>query len=344
MTAAPVTDPEAMALLAPLEHAPRILAAVSGGPDSMALLALLATWHKAGGPPPVSVACVDHGLRPESMAEAALVAEEAARVGFPFVRLDLPAGALRKGRQDHARKARYAALEAHAAAIGASHVVTAHHLDDQAETILMRLAAGSGTRGLAGMAASRPLAFGIALARPLLGIPRERLAATCAARGVTFADDASNGDPRYRRTRMRQLLPALAAEGLSPLRLAAFARRLARIEAALEADAMRLLAQARLPGPPDMVRLDAATLAQADTERLRRVLLAALSLVPGRSLRGTAPPLARAEALADALADALRYARPLRRTLSGAIVALSPGNALVLHAEKPRRRGLSQPL
>lgn len=343
MTAAPVSDPEARALFAPLEDAPHMLAAVSGGPDSMALLALLVAWQPAKARPAVTVACVDHGLRPEAKAEAELVAQAAAAAGFPFVRLDLPAGTIRKGRQDDARAARYAALADQAAAIGASHVVTAHHLDDQAETILMRLAAGSGTRGLAGMAASRPLATGIVLARPLLGIPRARLEATCAARGVPFATDPSNHDPRYRRTRWRMLMPALAAEGLTPARLTGLARRLARIEAALDADAARLLAQARLPAPTDVVRLDPDVLAQADAERLRRVLLAALAEVPGRARATTEPPLARTDALAEALAQALTTESPLRRTLGGATIVLKPGTALEFRTEKPRRRGLSQP-
>ncbi|MEJ1938863.1 tRNA lysidine(34) synthetase TilS, partial [Nostoc sp. NIES-2111] len=155
-----------------------LLLAVSGGPDSMALLALCAAWANErpdGQPrPPLFAATVDHWLRPEARDEAAMVAREASRLSVPHSVLDWAGPKPRTGLQEAARQARYALLAEEARRVGATDVVTAHHADDQAETILMRLVRGSGLDGLAGMAAERPL-DGVRLVRPLLGIPKSRL-------------------------------------------------------------------------------------------------------------------------------------------------------------------------
>ncbi len=132
--------------------ATNILAAVSGGPDSVALLALLADWAKSNGRGiRVFAATVDHGLRPESAQEAADCGRLAAQLGIPHAVLRWEDPKPATGLQESARIARYGLLAAHARSIGATHVATAHHADDQAETVLMRLAAGSGIAGLAAM-------------------------------------------------------------------------------------------------------------------------------------------------------------------------------------------------
>ncbi|WP_111423731.1 tRNA lysidine(34) synthetase TilS, partial [Rhodoplanes roseus] len=168
------------------------------------------------------------------------------------------------GLQEAARVARYRLLAEAARAVGAAHVVTAHTRDDQAETVLFRLARGSGLSGLAGMARVSPLPAlstgeGKAtdgapfLVRPFLDVPKARLIATLEAAGVPYADDPSNRDPRFTRSRLRRLLPSLAEEGLSAARLVQLAGRMRRADAALEAAVDRLAADlaispGRLPG------------------------------------------------------------------------------------------------
>ena len=188
-----------------------VLLAVSGGPDSSALMQAAAALGGA-----VQVATVDHGLRPGSGAEADAVGRAAARLGLPHATLRWAGSKPGRGLQEAARTARYALLCAHAEAIGAGLVLTGHTRDDQAETVLMRLAAGSGTAGLAGMRAERVLAPGIVLGRPFLHLPKAILTAWCEARGIPYLRDPSNADLRFARGRLRATWPALEREGLTP--------------------------------------------------------------------------------------------------------------------------------
>lgn len=201
--------------------------AVSGGPDSLALLLLA---HEAL-PGQIAVASVDHGLRPEAAEEIALVGRIAADRGIPFTPL---AVTLAPGNtQARARDARYAALAqwAQNARLGA--VATAHHADDQAETLLMRLNRGSGLAGLAGVRArSRIEGSAIALLRPLLGWRKAELAGVVATAGLTAAADPSNTNPDFDRARLRAALAG--AEWLDPLALATSAAHIAEGWQALE--------------------------------------------------------------------------------------------------------------
>ncbi|HEY2902277.1 MAG TPA: tRNA lysidine(34) synthetase TilS, partial [Polyangia bacterium] len=186
----------------------RVLVAVSGGPDSMALLAVL--WELA---PRLAlrleVATVDHGLRPEAAVEAALVAERAAALELPFHRLavDVP-GARAGGRprgslQSVARTLRLQALEDLAARLGGARVALGHHADDQAETILFRILRGTGVRGLRGI----PYQRGVFI-RPLLDVRRTAIEAYVKRRSLPVVRDPSNMDSRFARTRLRhQILP-----------------------------------------------------------------------------------------------------------------------------------------
>ncbi|MDB5589813.1 tRNA lysidine(34) synthetase TilS, partial [Enterovirga sp.] len=212
------------ALFRPLATLPGpILAAVSGGPDSTALLHGLAAWSRAEpGRPPLVAATVDHGLRAAARDEAEAVGAAAAALGVPhhiltWTRPD--GGAVSQAR---ARAARYRLLGELAGSLGCAALATAHTLDDQAETVLLRMAAGS---GLAGLAAMRPITGrgAVRLHRPLLAVPKARLVATCRAQGWFFATDPSNADPRHARPRWRALMPGLAAEGLDARRLARLA-------------------------------------------------------------------------------------------------------------------------
>ncbi|HYJ81999.1 MAG TPA: tRNA lysidine(34) synthetase TilS, partial [Allosphingosinicella sp.] len=179
--------------------------AVSGGPDSLALLLLA----HAARPGRVSVATVDHGLRPESADEAAAVARLCGGIGVAHAILPARVQSEGEGLQAAARKARYAALAAWMDERGLGLLLTAHHCDDQAETLLMRLARGSGVAGLAGVRAigTVPGSGGrLRLGRPLLGWRRSELEAVVAAAGIEPARDPSNSDERFDRVRIRRRL------------------------------------------------------------------------------------------------------------------------------------------
>jgi tRNA(Ile)-lysidine synthase len=230
----PLPAAEANGLFADLTSAPAIVLAVSGGPDSTALLLLAAQWRarRKRGPKLLAVT-VDHGLRKEAAAEARQVARLAKKLGVPHRTVNWIGKKPKSGLQEKAREARYRLLADAASKIGASHILTAHTLDDQAETVLMRLLRGSGPAGLAAMAREKRLGA-LMLTRPFLDIPKARLVATLGKAKISFADDSSNRDPKFTRVRMRGLMPALAKEGLGAGRLALLARRLRRVEAALE--------------------------------------------------------------------------------------------------------------
>ncbi|WP_420453965.1 tRNA lysidine(34) synthetase TilS [Rubrivirga sp.] len=195
----------------------RVLVAASGGLDSTALLHTLVEIGQ-----PVVAAHVDHQLRPDSDADGAFVAELAAKLGVPCVRLAVTVG--EGNRQAQARRARYAALADAAREQGCPAVATAHTATDQAETVLLALARGAGLRGLAGMPVERALAPGVRLVRPLLQSARADVEAAARAAGWTWRDDPSNATGVYARNRLRHtVLPALRAEGGADRRIAASA-------------------------------------------------------------------------------------------------------------------------
>jgi tRNA(Ile)-lysidine synthase len=181
-----------------------VLVAVSGGADSVALLhllhALAPSWRLT-----LHVVHVDHGLRPESAADAAFVRDLGARLGVPVEveRVHVGPGSVEAA----ARAARYAALEAWAERLGAARIAVGHTLDDQAETVLMRMLDGAGVRGLAAIPPVRGR-----IIRPLVEIRREALRALLTAEGIAWVEDPTNRDPKFVRNRIRhELLPLLAA-------------------------------------------------------------------------------------------------------------------------------------
>ncbi len=212
----PISSSEARAAFASLSRFPGLALAVSGGADSMALLHLMARWCAEGGAKPdLTVLTVDHGLRAESREEAAMVARMAESLGLPHViltwrRIEAQGGGL----QERAREARYDLMAAYCHAHDIPALVTAHHLDDQAETFLMRLKRGSGLDGLAAIPEESTWS-GVAVLRPLLDMPKARLAATLTAAGLGWAEDPSNSDQRFERARMRASGEALSKLGLT---------------------------------------------------------------------------------------------------------------------------------
>ncbi len=224
---------------------PQIALAVSGGADSTALMLLAHRWAglQPGASPQITILTVDHRLRPEAQAEAVWVAEQAARLGFAHRTLVWTGDKPKTGLQAAAREARYRLMAefCHAHAIPA--IATAHTRDDQAETLLMRLARGSGVDGLSGTAAVSRWR-GLALLRPLLAVSRARLEAFLRANDQPWLEDPTNLDDRYERVRIRKALQTAEAFGLARDKLALTARRMDRARNALEASAADFLKSA----------------------------------------------------------------------------------------------------
>lgn len=303
----------------------RIVLAVSGGPDSMALMALAARWVASGKAPrglTVDVATVDHGLRAQSSHEAEWVAGRAKAFGFSHTTLvwggEKPGSAI----QERAREARYALLVAHAGRLartgpgGPVAVVTAHTADDQAETLIMRLGRGSGLDGLAGMAPSRRLLpdGSVQLVRPLLGLSKADLADVLRETGEDWLDDPSNERIVFERVRLRRANAHLAALGLSNEKLVLSASRLLRAR-----DALEQLTASRLDALAD---LHGGAYASLDREAWRREppelrvrMLARLLVAFG----GNAKPAQLSQV--EALEAVLARDKAVAQTLGGCIVS-----------------------
>lgn len=220
-----------------------IAVAVSGGADSMALCLLAGGWARALGVK-LTALTVDHGLRKAAAEEARQVGDWLAARGIAHHILHWSEGPQCASRvQERARQARYALMTAWCRAHGAAQLLLAHHLEDQAETVLMRLRKQSGLMGLAGMAKVRDL-DGVRVLRPLLDTPKARLRATLAAYGQDWIEDPSNADLRFERVRVRGLLQALRRhDGLEPRRLARAAAACARVRSVIERAADEALAE-----------------------------------------------------------------------------------------------------
>ena len=332
----PISALEAKALFADWRSAPALILAVSGGPDSVALLWLAARWRRTMKSGPVLMAVtVDHGLRPDAAREARDVKQLATSLDIPHRTLRWTGDKPSTGLPAAAREARYLLLARAAKAHKATHVLTAHTRDDQAETFLMRMARGSGLAGLAAMARETPR-DGVVLARPLLDLPKARLIATLAKAKIGFVEDPTNQDPHFTRPRWRALMPQLAAEGFDSRNLARLAARLARANAALEllvdgAEAfLALKNDAARPG------LDAAAFADLAEEIRLRLLLRMIDRVGHEGPAG----LGQAEALLAAIDAAMQAGGAgirLKQTLAGALVTLTR-DRLRIDPAPPRRR------
>ena len=352
----PISAQEAKRLFADWRGVPAIVLAVSGGPDSIALMWLAARWRRAlaRGPRLIAVT-VDHGLRPGAAAEAREVKRLARSLDLPHRTLRWTGPKPRTGLPAVARAARYRLLAQAARASDATHILTAHTRDDQAETLLMRMLRGSGIAGLAAMARESER-DGLVLARPFLDISKSQLIATLRKAKVGFAEDPTNRDTSFTRPRLRTLMPVLAAEGGDTRNLVRLASRLARANAAVEVlvdGAERYLAlrdrQALRSGfnakTFDAGRLDAKTFdaktfaAMPDEIRLR-LLLRAIDRV---GHEGPAE-LGKVEALLSALDRAGAENNPgrqstLKQTLAGALIILIDGRIRIEPAPPRRRSG-----
>jgi tRNA(Ile)-lysidine synthase len=222
-------------------------------------------------------------------------------------------------------------LADHARAIGAEVVVTAHHLDDQAETVLFRLLRGSGLSGLAGIAA-RTTRDGLNLARPLLGLAKADLVAYCEEEGVSFVRDPANEDPRFARTRMRGMMAMLAAEGLDAPALARLARRAAQIDDVLARETAAAEARLRFI---DTGGCEADELFAEPTEIVQRLMTATIARVGGRDASRVG--LEKIEALVAGLRKVLRSGERFSANVGGARVR-SNGRTVRVDKEPARRK------
>lgn len=252
--AAPLSNGEFARLMEPLgpfERSPHLAVAVSGGPDSLALCLLSDAWARARGGR-ITAMTVDHRLRPESGAEARQVGRWLAERGISHVILRRSGPRPSSGVQAAARAARMRLLARACQRARVLHVLSGHQAEDQAETVLQRLVAGSGIDGLAAMPAVREIRCeegGVRLLRPLIGVPRARLQASLVRMRQAWIDDPSNRDAAYGRTRLGAALESLGPEGLSVERLGRTASRAGRDRAALEAACSAHLASCATPDP-----------------------------------------------------------------------------------------------
>jgi tRNA(Ile)-lysidine synthase len=350
----PVGDNERDALLAALAAFPVIVLAVSGGPDSTALLHLVHGWsrNQTRAPGSVVAVTVDHGLRPEARAEADEVARQAGALGIAhrIVRWDGPRPT--SGLQAAARVARYRLLSEIArdglAGLGAganAAIVTAHTADDQAETFLMRLARGRGVDGLASIPPRGNLAIEgretdrttIKLLRPFLGIPRRRLIATLAAHSIPFSDDPSNRDRRFERVRVREALEVLETLGVTREALQRSAHRLHLARETLERAADEFEARAVQSIAGLVYEIDLASLSDASGETAVRILRRVLA-----EAGGAAPP-AELDAVEAAVVRLLAGSNVPTFTLGGCLIEATTENgssrAVVRVCREPDRDG-----
>lgn len=335
----PLSPVEARAFFVPFAKEKSIVIAVSGGPDSTALLWLAARWRASRKSGPVIVAVtVDHGLRAQSAREANAVKRFAHELGVSHRILRWTGAKPKTGLQEAARDARYALLAKAAVKAGAHYVLTAHTLDDQAETVLLRLLRGSGPSGLQAMTTMAPYpgGGGLALARPLLAVPKQRLIATLRKADIVFADDPSNRDPRHTRVRLRALMPALVEEGLTARRIAVLAGRLQRAEAALRvavaeaSERVSLTSWKESWGEATRIVFDRGGFLLLPAEIGLRLLGQAIGHV------GNEGPveLGKLETLFGTLVSG--GATPRRSTLAGAMITLLPAKVVIERAP-PRR-------
>ncbi|WP_108682973.1 tRNA lysidine(34) synthetase TilS [Methyloceanibacter sp. wino2] len=330
MTAAPLTEAETDRFLAPLARRGRYALAVSGGPDSIALLHLSVDFARRHALPAPVALTVDHDLRSGSRAEAETVAEIADELGVRHAILTWRHGPVDASVQERARAARYGLMAAYCTAHDIPALVTAHHLDDQAETFLMRLKRGSGLDGLAAIPEEGNWA-GLTLLRPLLEVPKARLVTTAEAAGLPYSSDPSNEDARFERVRLREAMVVLSEIGLEPEAIALSARRLRRARLAIEAAVDGFIEAHCERSPAGYASISRSALLDAPEEVGLRALARLISAVGGSSepLR-----LAKLEALLEGLRAEPDKAQTLGRC------QILPGRASLAIYREVRKTGL----
>jgi tRNA(Ile)-lysidine synthase len=345
----PISAQHAKDLFAGFKGLPAIVLAVSGGPDSLALMWLAARWrHALTRGPRLLAVTIDHGLRREAAREAREVKRLARSLGLTHRTMRWTGAKPKSGLPAAARSARYRLLVKAARESGATHILTAHTRDDQAETLLMRLVRGSGIAGLSAMARESERE-GVRLARPLLDVPKSQLIATLRKAKLGFADDPTNRDVSFTRPRLRALMPALAAEGGDARNLARLASRLARANTAIEllvdgAERYLTLRDRMTAAPSDAEvvaakSFDARAFAAMSDEIRLRLLLRAINRFGHEGPAELGKVEVLLSALDEAMAESGAKRRPrLKQTLAGALISLAEDRISVVPAPPRRRR------
>ncbi len=315
--------------LARLDPGKRVAVAFSGGPDSLALLILAAQWAKKSKHRHVVALTVDHGLRAEAAVEARTCARMAKSLGVPHRTLRWQGPKPASGLQAAARGARYALLGAACRANQIDSLLVAHHMEDQAETFLLRLARGSGVDGLAGMAFVRQLegvggGQPLRLLRPLLDVPRAALRAVVTRAGLQAIQDPSNNNLRFDRVKARQLLADLSVLGVSPQRLADTAGHMGRARQALDTATTGWLHAHATLYSTGHIEAQVSALLDVPDEIALRVLAEMLKHVGARAY----PP--RFDALSGLWAALLDGSLARARTLNGCKLQLCGDQLLVI--------------
>ena len=302
---------------------------VSGGSDSAALMYVAAHWWAVHSQPapPVTVLTVDHRLRAASAGEAELVGEQARALGLRHETLVWQGEKPSAGLAARAREARYGLMTRWCEDNGAERLCVAHTLDDQAETVIMRLARGSGVDGLSAMAPETALG-GVVLARPFLDVSRAQLRTYLTTLGKTWIDDPTNQDDAFERVRVREALEVLDGLGVPARQIATSANRLQRARKALDGMAVDAMERHVAVHPAGFCTLAVDLLTAEPDDIVVRVLNRTLMAVGGLVY----PP--RQSAVED-LAARLRQGEAQAHTLAGCRIALN-GQSMEIARESGR--------
>ncbi|WP_299347394.1 tRNA lysidine(34) synthetase TilS [uncultured Maritalea sp.] len=317
----PLDDPDRVSLLfAPVQNEHQLGLAVSGGADSLALMLLVARWCELQDTPPkVVVFSVDHGLREAAKLETKFVATVAEDLGFDVQilvgQIDNPQSRL----QEKARALRYGLIGNAMEELGINCLLTGHHSDDQAETVMMRLSRGSGVSGLGGMA-KISVREGLFVFRPLLDVTHLQLEAFVRANDLTPVDDPSNTDAHFERVRWRSFMPKMVEAGLSANMIGLSAKRLRRADQALNELTEQLYEDQFVIDPFGCLFFDLSALIKQPTEIGIRLLARALDDAGGATQM---PTLSQVETLYEHLQAGIFGFKGL--TLGGCGITLKDG-------------------
>ena len=304
-----------MSAFEPFERAPHVAVGVSGGADSMALAIFLSDWARRQGGS-VTALIVDHGLRPESGTEAQSVSETLLVLGIENQILSWASDDVMSGIQSKARHARYALMETWCKQANVMHLAIAHHADDQAETVLMRIEKGSGSDGLSGIPKTRELQH-CRLLRPLLNVRKQALVRFLDDRGVSWVHDPSNDDPKYARTIIRS---GIVNDNIDIDGVAMSATRFARVRDVAETAAARWLARYADIKSSGYLALNRAALMDAAEDTRLRVLSRAATVIGGKTYP---PAISATERLFDNLA------KGRAATVSGSLFTVKKNDVMV---------------
>ncbi|MDD3288581.1 MAG: tRNA lysidine(34) synthetase TilS [Alphaproteobacteria bacterium] len=322
----PIASQEFAGLIEPLfenSARSRVAVAVSGGPDSMALAFCAKRWAGENNYPAPIALIVDHKLRAESTEEAETVKRRLGEIGVETEILSWTHDPVKSRVHVKARQARYDLLVEACQKHGASILLIAHQREDQAETILMRMAKGSGLDGLAGIELSSER-DGVRFLRPLLTVPRERLIATCESAGLAYVTDPSNVSEKYARGRLRKVLPLLASEGFTVERLVDLGDRAREAKEALDYYTQALMEKAVVVDPYGVIAIDLADFCSVPEAISGRVLVRCLQAVNSGGYspeRASVVPIVKALRGGDGMPT---------RTLHGCAISVSSGKAFIM--------------